>query len=296
MLSFEVKPIEANRMERTLPAVDDRLVAADCGYEAYDGVLVAVPPAHEPHAMFRSTVLALLTSYAAPAFLVACDMLTRTSETSDIAPDASVYPRARDPETGGRQLEQLAFEVVSTESMGHAGRKAAMLVGRGVRRVFAIDVEPGRAYEWSPDTGVWTELERHASVYDAALVEPMPVGALLDVAAIDEHVARALLAKRPAVLEAALAKTRGEGLAQGLERGLAQGHAEGHAQGLREGEAAGVRRGIAEALIAVLAARGLSPSGAEQQRILDERDRAQLDRWTARAVACSSVSELLAEP
>ena len=66
-------------------------------------------------------------------------MLTRTSETSDIAPDVSVFPRARDEVTGGRQLEQLAFEVVSTERLSHAADKAQRLVDRGVRRVFAVD-------------------------------------------------------------------------------------------------------------------------------------------------------------
>jgi len=86
-------------------------------------------------------------------------MLTRTSETTDLAPDVSVFPRARDPVTGGRQIEQLAFEVVSTESLGHAGRKAAKLLARGVRRVFAIDVERTRALEWSASLGTWSMLD-----------------------------------------------------------------------------------------------------------------------------------------
>ena len=47
-------------------------------------------------------------------------MLTRTSEKGDMAPDASVHPAAPDPRTGGRQLEDLAFEVVSTERLSAA--------------------------------------------------------------------------------------------------------------------------------------------------------------------------------
>jgi hypothetical protein len=74
-------------------------------------------------------------------------------------PDVSVYPDAPDPRTGGRQLEQLAFELASTQSLGHAGRKAAKLAGRGVRRVFAIDVERSRALEWSAALGAWRELD-----------------------------------------------------------------------------------------------------------------------------------------
>jgi hypothetical protein len=38
---------------------------------------------------------------------------------------------------------------VSTETLAHAGRKAAELVGRGARRVFAIDVERQRALDWA---------------------------------------------------------------------------------------------------------------------------------------------------
>lgn len=59
-----------------------------------------------------------------------------------------MYPAAPDPRTGGRQLEQLAFELASTQSLDHAGRKAAKLAGRGMRHVFAIDIERSRALEW----------------------------------------------------------------------------------------------------------------------------------------------------
>ena len=41
----------------------------------------------------------------------------------DIAPDVSVYPAGPDPTTGGRQLEQLAFEIVSTQSLRNAGAR-----------------------------------------------------------------------------------------------------------------------------------------------------------------------------
>lgn len=65
----------------------------------------------------------VLKAHAAPEFLVAVDMLTRTSRIDDIAPDASVYPAARNPTTGGRQLEHVAFEISSTEGLGHAGAR-----------------------------------------------------------------------------------------------------------------------------------------------------------------------------
>src|SRR4051812_30641197 len=120
-----------------LPSIDDRLVEPETRYEMYDGELVYVPPADPPHGIRHSKISALVEAHAAADFEVASDMLTRTSKTSDVAPDVSVFPSARDPVTGGRQLEQLAFEVVSTQSIKRAGQKAAKLTERGVRRVFA---------------------------------------------------------------------------------------------------------------------------------------------------------------
>ena len=102
------------RVEPELPPVDERLVVPGTRHEIYDGELVYVPPADPPHAIQHSKVSALVEAHAKPEFHVASDMLTRTSRTSDVAPDVSVFPRAPHPETGGRQLEHLAFEVVST--------------------------------------------------------------------------------------------------------------------------------------------------------------------------------------
>jgi Uma2 family endonuclease len=249
-----------------LPAVDAHLVAQDCGYEIDDGKLVDVPPALEPHADRHAKLAALLEAHVAGDFNVAVDMLTRTSATSDLAPDASVYPLARDPRTGGRQLEHLAFEIVSTESLGHAGRKAASLAARGVRRVFAIDVERGRAFEWSRELGTWSLLDAGASIIDPALAVPLPIRALLHSAKADDSIASALLAKRNPVLEAALDTAEARGLALGL----------------------------AEAILVVLASRALVPQPAERAQILGERDPVRLTRWLAHAAASASVAELLA--
>ncbi len=95
-----------------LPPVDERLVVPDQGYELVDGRVVEVSPAKEPHSTRHTRLAALLEAHVHEGWLVALDMLTRASQREDFAPDASVYPAARDPETGGRQLEQLAFEIV----------------------------------------------------------------------------------------------------------------------------------------------------------------------------------------
>jgi Uma2 family endonuclease len=162
-----------------LPAVDQRLVDSESGYEILDGQVLPVSPAKEPHARQHSKLTALLEAHVAADWLVASDMLTRTGKVDDFAPDASVYPASRDPKTGGRRLERLAFEVVVSETLAHAGRKATKLLQRGVARVLAIDVEHSRALEWSTAIDGWELLPDDATLEDAALAVPLPLAELL---------------------------------------------------------------------------------------------------------------------
>jgi Uma2 family endonuclease len=265
-----------------LPAVDEHIVASESGYEIDDGKLVRVVPSDEPHGDRHAKITALLEAHVADDFNVAIDMLTRTSETDDFAPDASVYPRERDPETGGRQLEQLAFEVVSTETLGHAGRKAGRLAERGVRRVFAIDVERQRAFEWSRELGTWSILESSAHIIDPSLAVPLPVEALARAANIDDAVAEALIARRHPKIEDVCARAQSEGMD------------EGRILGNIEGRLVGRIERTAEAILVVLASRGLPAGPEERERILGERDPDRLERWLSRVALCASVADLLA--
>jgi hypothetical protein len=257
-------------------AVDERLVMPETGFEVVDGEVLYVPPADPPHATRHSKLCALLEMFAAPGFIAACEMLTRTSAKSDFAPDGSLYPAAPDPETGGRQLEHLAFEVVSTQSLGNAAKKASGLVGRGVRRVFAIDVERQRALEWSRKTASWEILPHSAVIEDVALALPLRVHDLVGAAQVDDAVAQALLAKRNPVLVEALAKAQ----ALGEQRGFQQGKLEGE------------RVAKAEALLAIFRARAL-PIVAEAEETIRTAEVARLDRWLVEAVTCENVSRLL---
>ena len=254
-----------------LPPIDARLAAPETRYEIFDGEVVHVSPADESHGTRHSKISALVEAHAADDFDVASDMLTRTSEINDVAPDVSVFPYARDPVTDGRQLEQLAFEVVSTESLSHAGRKAATLVARGVRRVFAIDVGRARVLEWSSARAAWDVLDPGACVEDPALAVALPIEALVHAAKADDAIARALLAKRNPVIEAARAHDRAAA------------------------EQKGIARGQAESLIAVLDARRVALGSADRARILGERDPAILARWIMRAATCTEVAELFIE-
>ncbi|MFO0755097.1 MAG: Uma2 family endonuclease [Byssovorax sp.] len=259
------------------PAVDERLVMPETRYEAIDGRIHYVCPSDEPHGTYHSKIAALLEAHVAGDYLVAVDMLTRTSEKNDMAPDASVFPAERDPETGGRRLEELAFEVVSTEALSHAGKKARALIERGVRRVFAIDVERQRALEWSRETGAWEILGVDARIEDRALALALPLRALTEAGKADDAVARALLGKKNPVIVEALGAARVEGKAEGKIEGKAEGKIEGKI----------------EAILQVLAVRGLAVSKDVEQQIRAERRAEVVDRWLASAVTCASAEALL---
>jgi len=256
--------------------VDERLVMPETRFEVIEGEVVYVSPADPPHATRHSKLSALLEAYVAPGYEAASDMLTRTSEKGDMAPDGSVYPLAPDPSTGGRQLERLAFEVVSTEALSHAAKKAAALTSRGVGRVFAIDVERRRALEWSLPTAAWQILARDAVIDDPAFALPLPVHDLVSAAKADDAVARALLAKQNPVLMDALAEARFDARALGRVEGSVEGKAEGKA----------------EAILAVLTARHLRVDTATARRIRALRDPAELERLLVVAATCSDASTL----
>jgi hypothetical protein len=270
-----MKVSTVRRDHGSTPAVDERLVAPNTRYEILHGQVEYVVPADEPHATTHSAVDRVVAAHRADGYEIAVDMLTRTSEIDDVAPDVSVYPAARDPRTGGRQLEELTFQVASTETLAHCGEKAATLTARGVRRVFAIDVSCDRVLEWSTAISAWQLLDRAGEIEDPVLAVPLPLAALLDAGHADAAVARALRQRRHPDFLAERAEGREEGRAEGREEGRA--------------------RGLAEAVLRVLAARGLAPTDPERDRILAERDPERQTRWLTAAVTCRSVGELLAD-
>jgi Uma2 family endonuclease len=274
-----------DRSSELLP-VDEHIAPLEMPYEVLDGKLVRVSPSNPAHARRQSKISALLEAHVARRFQVASDMLTRTSATNDFAPDVSVFPRGRDPQTGGRHLEHMAFEVVSSQTMAFVGRRAAKLARRGVRRVFAIQTKRDRALEWSRRRRRWEPLDPTSYIEDPSLAVPLPVAALLTAAEGDDEIARALILKGNRVIEASLAKGKAKGRAEGRAKGRAEGRAKGRAEGKAEG--------LADALLATLAARGVRVAKAARARIRGERDVARLLAWISRASTCESVRELFA--
>jgi hypothetical protein len=236
---------------RRLLSVDDRLAPPDTRIEYIDGVKYFAAPAHPPHALAHADLAFVLRAHTAPGYRFAVDMLTRTDKTSDFAPDASIFPEGNDPATGKRQLEELAFEVVSKQALRVPTLKARKLIERGVRRMFAILVCKKRVLEWSRTTGGWQPLDSEVVLEDRCLVRPLPVRALLEAAASNESVVEALRAHKEPAMVAALADER------------RRGKAEGEARGLHEGEA----RGLRTAIVTICEASGIALTAARRARL-----------------------------
>src|SRR5690349_6389472 len=138
-----------------LPGLDDRLVQPESREEMLRGRRIDTAPAHPPHADRQSALDYTIQAHAAEDYITSSDMLTRTGLDSDFATDTSVRCAGIDPTTGGRYLEELAFEVVNTQSLREMTERAEELTQRGVRRVLAIFVKKSEVAEWSPSINGW---------------------------------------------------------------------------------------------------------------------------------------------
>src|SRR5947199_1710267 len=264
------------------PPLDEHLVEPEVTRdEIIGGRRVVAMPALEPHAGQQTDLDYVLRAHVAPGYKTASDLLTRHAVDADFASDACIYGQGVDPETGGRCLEEVAFEIVSEQRERNATEKAVYMHRRGVRRIFTILVKgERRVCEWSPEGQSWRPLAADAQIEDPCLVKPLAVAALLDAAVADNAVIEALAAKGNPALRRREDRARYEGEVRGEVRGEARGEV----------------RGRAESILKVLEARGIAISEAQRQEILDCRDLSQLDRWLARAVLASSIEEITAEP
>lgn len=235
------------------PGVDERLIAPESRAEVLDGRVVFAPPADEKHAVPHADLAYVLRAHVRDGYAVAVDMLTRTSETNDFASDASVFEAARDPVTGGRRLEELAFEVVNEQALAIQTTKARELVRRGVRRMFCIVVKQAKLLEWSKTTDAWaaTPLE---TIDDRCFARPLPSAALLGAAAADAAVLRALRAKGHPEFDAVREEGREEGREEAM-RELMPELCELYGIALdeeRRGQVAALSAAELDALVAVL--------------------------------------------
>jgi len=248
------------------PRLDDHLVVPEVTRdEVIKGRRVVAHPAAPPHGDQHFRLDYVVAAHVAPGYEGSTDLLTRMGKKSDFATDACIRKTGTDPATGTRYLEEIAFEVVSTQSEGYAADKAEEMLARGVRRVFGIFVKgPRRVCEWSPESRRWVLLDAGARIEDLCLVTPLAAPALLDAALADDAVVEALKAKRnPEILRL---------------------------------EATAKAKGTAEAILTVLEARGLAVSQVQREEILRCSDLDRLSRWVVRASLATSAEEVTAEP
>jgi hypothetical protein len=248
------------------PRVDDHLVVPEATRdEIIAGRRVVAHPALPPHANQQTELGYVVRGKVAAGYLTPSDLLTRVGEKSDFASDVCVYKNGVDPATGDRYLEEIAFEVVSTQSDRDVTEKAEEMSRRGVRRIFGVWVKGRRKIcEWSRESGSWRQLDEESYIEDRCLVTPLKVAALLDAAEADNAVAEGLIAKgNPTILQfGAAAEARGEA------------------------------RGIAESILEVLEERGVAVSLAQREEILGCSDIRRLKRWVRRAGVATSADEI----
>ncbi|MEZ4406924.1 MAG: Uma2 family endonuclease [Polyangiales bacterium] len=250
------------------------MVAPESHAEILDGRVYRTMGSNQPHGVRHFEATHVFAGALADGYAGAVDMLTRLDEESDAAPDLSVFPSAPDPKTGGRQIEEIAVEVLDSERMSHTTDKVEKLAARGVRRLFAVRVAARKVYEWDRDHHDWTELEEGAVIEDRCFRVPVPARALVDRVLADDTVARALLARGNPVIVAALDAQRDAGRRDG-----------------RREEALRARR---EVLRTLLSARGLTLAADHAARVDGCDEAATLDAWIVRAASARNADEVFA--
>jgi hypothetical protein len=197
-----------------MPNVDDHLVEPETTREEMvRGRRISAQPAKPPHADRHANVDYVIRAHTAPGYIAASDLLTRVGPGSDFATDTCVRREGIDPATGTRYLEELAFEVVSEQSLRDITERAEDLSNRGVRRLIAVFVKDGVVREWSSEANDWIVLAPEGVLEDRTLVRPVGIRALLDAALADNAVVRALDAKG----NPEIAEIRKEGLVRTFE-------------------------------------------------------------------------------
>jgi hypothetical protein len=247
------------------PGVSDHLVEPETREEMVRGRRVIALPALPPHADRHIELDYVVRAHVRDGYVGSSDLLTRFGPQSDFATDTCIRKDGVDPATGQRYLEELAFEVVSTQSSDNITTRAEDVTARGVRRLFAIFVKAREVREWLAAERKWKKLGPGDLIDDPCLLRPIAVEALLAAAAADDAVAEALIAKKnPVVMN----------------------------YGVRE-RSAGEARGLGNALLTILAARGIDVPDRARRHILDTSDGAELQRWLARAASAHCLADVL---
>jgi hypothetical protein len=254
------------------PRVSDYAVEPESGQELLDGEVREAAPAGPIHARHHNQVDYVLRACTASDYGADTDLLTRQALPHNFASDTSVRRNGTDPATGDRYLEELAFEIQSTQSTEDLEKRARIMAARGVRRIFAIPVRgdaagseiiAGPLAEWMPAEERWRTYRDDEIITDPCLFRPLAVRALLDAVEADDAVAEALLGKRNRVI-----------ISYGDRR---------------------ARETLQKVLHLLLRDRGIVMDADADARIAECTDLATLERWVVRTARVTSASELFGD-
>jgi hypothetical protein len=181
--------------DQEMPRLDEHLVREETREEMVRGERIISAPAREPHADRHCRLDYLISAAAAPGYVTSSDLLTRAGAASEFATDTCVRREGIDPATGTRYLEELAFEVVHTQSLREITVRAEELTNRGVRRLIAVFVKKREVAEWSESTRSWMLLPLDSTLADPVLVRPISIRAVFDAGVADNEVVDSLAAK-----------------------------------------------------------------------------------------------------
>lgn len=199
------------------PYLDERLVEPETRQEMVRGCRVYAAPALPEHADQHTELDRVIGNCTPPGYVASTDLLTNAGPGSDFATDTCIRRKGTDPRTGSRYLEEVAFEIVNTQSVRNMTVRAQELTTCGVRRIFAIFVKTGEVCEWSSALARFVPLDPNDTLEDHTLVRPLPVRALLDAAEADKAVGYALKAKGNPVFDEVRAKGRIEAACELLD-------------------------------------------------------------------------------
>jgi hypothetical protein len=282
------------------PRVSDYAVEPESGQELFDGEVREALPAGPKHGDQHNQVDYVLRAYIAPGYGASTDLLTRQAVPHNFASDTSIRKKGTDPETGDRYLEELAFEIKSTQSAEDLEQRARIMVARGVRRIFAIPVRgdaagseiiAGPVAEWMATEERWRMYRDDEVIADPCLFQRLPVRALLDAVEADDAVAQALLGKGNRVI----IKYGDERYRAGEEKGRKDGEEKGRKDGEEKGRKDGEENAARKYIHLLMSARGVVIDAEADARIAECSDRAVLDRWVVRAAQVTSASELFGD-
>lgn len=217
---FLAAPSATGHDPEAMPRLDEHLVRDGTREEVLRGQRLIAAPAKPPHADPHARLDYLITAAAASGYVTSSDLLTRAGPGSEFATDTSVRRAGIDPATQTRYLEELAFEVVSTQSLREITERAEDLSNRGVRRLIAVFVKKGEVAEWSASTSSWVPLSLDSTLDDPTLARPVLIRALFDAGVADNEVVESLAAKGNPRLAQREAAKHEQGLALGRNQGL----------------------------------------------------------------------------